>query len=263
MLDIIFQNREKSYGAYMLRKRYPHHLFIALTSVCWLFLMSIFMPNWLGNTVQAVLPMIDRGEIKFTILPPAPPIPEKEIIIPPAPPERPKIQITLHLIPEPTLQEELPDEEAVINDNKTLETASTLGTVEQEGEDIWDFDEAVIGTGEGPPDVISIQEDDDPDINAFNFDVTPPAAVNLDEIQRAIKFPEAAVISGTHGKVIIRILVDEHGKYKKHKITKSSHPLLSQAVEKELQRLVFSPAIQASRPVSCWVNIPFVFKIVN
>lgn len=263
MLDIIFQNREKSYGAYILRKHYPRHLFIALILSCWLFLMAIFMPNWLSDTVKAVIPTVNKGEIKLTILPPTSPIPEKEIVIPPTPPERPKIKITQNLRPEPTPPEDLPDEKPIINDNETLEKASTLGTIEQEGEDIWDFDEAIIGEGDGPPDVIRTEEDDDPGINDLNFDVIQPKAINLADIQKAIRFPEAAIISGTTGRVVVRILVDKHGKYKKHKVIKSSHPLLSAAVEEELKGLVFTPAIQGDRAVSCWVNIPFVFKLME
>lgn len=263
MLDIIFQNREKSYGAYFLRKNYPRHLLIALTVVCWLFLMAIFTPGWLGKTVEAVIPIVNSGEhILRPVLPP-PPIPEKEIIIPPAPPERPKIKITANLIPEPTPPEEIPDDEPVINDNETLEKASTLGIQEQEGEDIWDFNENMLEAGDGPPEVIRTEADEDPDINDINFDVKLPQAVNLRDIQQAIKFPEAAIISGTTGRVVVRILVDQHGKYKHHKVIKSSHPLLSAAVEDKLKGLVFTPAIQGDRSVSCWVNIPFVFKIVD
>jgi protein TonB len=263
MLDIIFQNREKNYGAYILRKQYPRHLFIALILSCWLFLMAIFMPNWLSDTVKAVIPIVNKGEITFVELPPAPPINKKEIVIPPAPKERPKIKITQNLIPEPTPPDELPDEEPKINDNETLEKASTLGTIEQEGEDIWDFDEAIITEGDGPPDVIKTEEDEDPGIGDVNFDVTLPKAINLTDIQKAIKFPEAAIISGTTGRVVVRILVDKHGKYKKHKVIKSSHPLLSAAVEEELKGLVFTPAIQGDRAVSCWVNIPFVFRLME
>jgi protein TonB len=209
------------------------------------------------------MPVINSGDIILRPVLPQPPLPEQEMIIPPAPPEPPKIKITSILIPEPTQQDDLSDEQPVINDNKTLETASTLGTIEQAGEEFWDIENFVEGDGSGPPDVIKIEEDNDPGINDFNFGVTQPEAINLDEIQKAIKFPEAAVISGTTGKVVVRILVDKFGKYKDHKITKSSHPLLSQAVEEELRKLVFTPAIQADRPVSCWVNIPFVFRLMN
>ena len=48
-----------------------------------------------------------------------------------------------------------------------------------------------------------------------------------------------------------------------HKVLKSPHPILTEAVEKHIHRLWFTPALAGKCPVRSWVNIPFRFRLVN
>lgn len=101
----------------------------------------------------------------------------------------------------------------------------------------------------------------EPDMNKFVLVQEQPKPINLDEVKMAIDYPLIAREMEIQGQVIVRILVDKKGKYVKHIIAKAGHPILQKEVEKWLDFLVFSPAIQGGNPIRFWVNIPFNFKL--
>ena len=108
-----------------------------------------------------------------------------------------------------------------------------------------------------------VEKKAEPDINAFVFAEEEPKPVNMSDIQKAIGYPQIARDAGIEGNVVVRVLVDELGNYKRHKIINQVHPILAKAVEKEINRLKFTPAIQGGKPIPFWVNIPFNFKLIN
>ena len=78
-----------------------------------------------------------------------------------------------------------------------------------------------------------------------------------------IGYPQIARDAGIEGRVIIRVLVDEHGNYVRHRVISSVHPMLTKACAEHLAELQFTPAIQGGRPIKFWVNIPFMFTLIN
>lgn len=88
-----------------------------------------------------------------------------------------------------------------------------------------------------------------------------PKQLNLDEVRKKIGYPEKAQKAKIEGLIIARVLVDKEGKYKKHKVVRSAHLILQEAVEKYLPELRFEPAMQGGKPIAFWVNIPFRFKL--
>ena len=67
--------------------------------------------------------------------------------------------------------------------------------------------------------------------------------------------------AGIEGMVVVRVLVDKQGKYEKHMVLKNPHPILTQAVENKLSKLVFKPAIVTGRPADTWVTLPIKFQL--
>ena len=109
----------------------------------------------------------------------------------------------------------------------------------------------------------SLQVIEEPEFNEFIFAEKEPEALNMEDIQRLIIYPQIARDAGIQGSVVVRILVDEQGRYVKHRVINNPHPILTKAVERELEKLVFSPAIRDGKPMRFWVNIPFNFKLLN
>lgn len=122
--------------------------------------------------------------------------------------------------------------------------------------------ESTIGTAE------VIQENplellEAPGINEFIVVEQEPKPLNMVDVQRLIGYPHEARKLGIQGNVVVRVLLNKEGRYLSHKVLNGVSPLLSDEVEKYIPEIRFSPAIQAGKPISFWVNIPFVFKLLD
>lgn len=91
----------------------------------------------------------------------------------------------------------------------------------------------------------------------------PPEAINMESIKKAIGYPPQARYSNLEGTVIIRLLVNEKGKYMSHEVIESPSLTLKVAVENHIRRLKFKPAIKDGKPIPFWINIPFNFVLVD
>lgn len=100
-----------------------------------------------------------------------------------------------------------------------------------------------------------------PHVDAFVAVDKLPAAINFSKISSDITYPAYAKEKGIEGVVIARILVDEQGKYVRHKILKYDNCGMRFNVEKKLSKLQFQPAEKDGEPVAIWVNLPFKFSL--
>lgn len=258
--DMVFEDRERNYGAYFLRKKYPRYLTTAVGIVVFLALCGSFGPllaksmGWISETLE-----LEEREVVIQIseLPPPPPI--DDLNDPPPPPPPPVIKEIKQVdfrIPEPSPEPDLEDTTTIHKIEDLVD--QNLGFDEVEGDDL-DLPFIISEGGEEPEVLI----DNDPSPRDFQPVDAEPVPINLRDIQKLIGYPSIAQQSGVQGKVILRILVDKQGRYKKHIMHKSDHPLLSDVVEKHISKLKFTPAIQGNRPIKFWVNIPFNFVLQN
>jgi protein TonB len=260
--EMVFEERERSYGAYYLRKRYPQALTIGTTAISVAALLLVFGPM-LINRFGLFKKEDKKKTIAITInmedLPPPPPLDEDQPP-PPPPPDMPPPQVKTiaFQIPEPTPEEEL-EEDATIVEVEELKEAPAIGLENKEGSDEGFFTGEVDAEGD-IPEVIVEQE---PDANDFIFAEEEPQPVNMAEVQKLIGYPQIARDAGIQGTVVMRVLVDKRGAYKKHRVVSQAHPILAQAVESQIGKLKFTPAIQGGKPIEFWVNIPFAFKLLD
>lgn len=78
--NILFETREKSYGAYFLRKQYPKQLLFAFFCVSVLFSLAILIPFLLGNAMKKP-PAKEQASLIEDLPPPPPPLqPSNEAI---------------------------------------------------------------------------------------------------------------------------------------------------------------------------------------
>ncbi|MFT3910414.1 MAG: energy transducer TonB [Ferruginibacter sp.] len=142
ILDIIFEDRNKAYGAYELRKSYSQRLTKALI-ITGSFLLLIFLgtllTNFINDNSKKEIDVLDTqmAEIKTDEPPPPPPPPP-----PPTPPPPPEIKQVQFVPPVVKKDEEVkPDEkieeikeDAAIS-TKTVETENTNQVVQAPVED--------------------------------------------------------------------------------------------------------------------------------
>lgn len=130
-LDILFEYRNKNYGAYQLRRSYPRYLARALGIGFLMILFGLVLPNLL-SAVSKVFPATE-AEAPTLVLGTPPPAPEKVIVPPPpaaAAPNRPMQRLVPPVV---TTDEEAPDDE-VIPITDLTDSKAEIGTKNQEGD---------------------------------------------------------------------------------------------------------------------------------
>ncbi len=141
ILDIIFEDRNKAYGAYELRKSYSQRLTKALI-ITGSFLLLIFLgtllTNFINDNSKKDIDVVDTqmAEIKPENTPPPPPPPPP---VPPPPPEIKQVQFVPPVIkkdeevkPDEKI-EEIKEDQAI--STKTVETENTNQVVQAPVED--------------------------------------------------------------------------------------------------------------------------------
>lgn len=127
-LDILFEGRNKEYGAYELRKTYNRRITIAISGmflVCLLFFLSQVLAKDTDNeTDKIIVQDVQLEDIKTEEKKPEPPPPP-----PPPKPEPPKVEITKFTPPKIVRDEEV--KEPPPPQEKLEETK--IGTINQEG----------------------------------------------------------------------------------------------------------------------------------
>lgn len=256
--DIVFEERNKEYGAYVLRKRYARNVTVAFLAGTAIVIFALLFPLIL-SFIEGLSPAEEEEIKKVTIveMTEAPPIDEeKQPELPPeevAPP--PKKSAIKFVIPEPVPDEEAKPEETIVNveeiKDKNVDVENREGT--EEG---FDF-----GEKEGTGVVEAPKEEEEPDPNAFMAVEKEPAPVNMGDFKKNIGYPPQAKEANIQGKVILKVLVDKSGSVEKHIVIKSPNPLLTEACVNQLKTLKFTPAIQAGKPTKFWVVVPVDFKL--
>ncbi len=130
LLDIIFDGRNKNYGAYNLRKTYPRRLMEALLITTALCVVTIGIPQLLSlksakKNEQMYVKDVSLEDLKQEDKKPEPPPP------PPPKQEPPKVEITKFTPPKIVKDEEVREEDEVKEVAKMEDTK--IGTINQEG----------------------------------------------------------------------------------------------------------------------------------
>ena len=131
ILDIIFEGRNKEYGAYDLRKTYNKRIGIALLVMvvaCLLLIMTTLFGKGLGDDENEIIVKdMQLEDIKKEEKKPEPPPPPP----PPPAPEPPKVEITKFTPPQIVKDVEVKPEEQ-IKEIEDMEDTK-IGTINQEG----------------------------------------------------------------------------------------------------------------------------------
>lgn len=79
--------------------------------------------------------------------------------------------------------------------------------------------------------------------------------INKYEVKKAI----GPASDGTQGYILMRVKVDENGNYIAHKIMVKGSDALTDACEKHIDKLTFTPAYENGEAVESWVSVSFDF----
>jgi periplasmic protein TonB len=270
LLDLVFDGRNKEYGAYELRKQYNRRLTIALTSTA-LGLLLIFLTSFLISAVNDK----SKGQVQVQELkledivqeeknePPPPP--------PPKPPEPPKVEMAKFTPPKVVKDEEVKEEEKPPEVEKLEDTK--IGTSNQEGIK----DEGIVAPPVDQGGVVEAPKSDDEDkvfqkveidaefpggTSAWFKYVTREIERNIDELQD----------DGKSGTVVVLFIVDKEGAVSEVRAMPcgeagvanclgAGSKLAEVAVNAIRKGPKWKPAVQNGRNVKAYRRQPVTFKL--
>ncbi len=214
LLDIIFDGRNKEYGAYELRKAYRKRLLTALLVMGGLCLAIFVSALIASSTKDDKIVMQDVEDVNLTEVkqrdePPPPPPPPP----PPQPPEPPKVEIAKFTPPQIVKDEEVREEDKPPEQEKIAE--AKIGVINQEG--IKD-----IGLVAPPVESKSVAEVIAPKVVEEDYEKVFTKVENPAEfpggaaewtryLQKNLRYPDDAVDNGTQGVVRVQFIVDKEG----------------------------------------------------
>jgi len=265
-LDILFDGRNKEYGAYELRRQYNKRVRNALVGTSSLFILLLggyLVSNWVKASEdegpkKPVIKEIKMEDVKIPDDPKTPPPPPP----PPAPPPpvKPSVQFTPPVIKKDA--EVPPDEEPPKHEDikdKSISTKTVEG--DPNGIDAGLLEDSK-GTGvvEAPP--APAKEE------IFTFVEQPPTFPGGEEalnkyLNKNIRYPRVAQENGISGTVFVQFVVDSDGNIKDVKTVGAAK---GGGLEEEAIRVVKSmpkwkPGKQNGRQVSVQFNLPIRFTL--
>ncbi|AMJ67984.1 energy transducer TonB [Hymenobacter sp. PAMC 26628] len=262
--DIVFEGRNKNYGAYVLRQLYQRNVTRSLIIATALLILLVAFPliaqyirdrqpkeDLKKNLTENVL--MDAPPLDDTKPPPPPPPPEAP---PPPPPKLTTIKFTPPVIKkdEEVKQEDVPDQEEL--KDKAVATVTVKGNT-----DAQDLSEL---SGEGNKVVEEVV-----DTKVYQYVEQMPQlpggggnAAIVAAIQKSTKYPRMAQNNGVEGRIFVSFTVNAEGDVSDVKVVKG----LGSGLDEETIRAVktlpkFIPGKQNGRAVSVSFTVPITFKI--
>ena len=264
VLDIIFEGRNKDYGAYELRKSYNKRLITSLAAVAALILL-LFIGYIVSNILEnnkakndVVVQDVQLEEIKQEERKEEPPPPP-----PPKPPEPPKVEMAKFTPPKIVKDEEVKEEEKPPEVEKLEETK--IGTMNQEG--VKDegivappADDAGKGVVEAPR-----KEDEDWDKTFTKVEIESEypggAAAWQRYLNRSLRYPQEAIDNEVQGPVVVQFIVDKEGTVSDVEAISGPQELRAEAVRVIKKSGKWTPAVQNGRQVKSYKKQPIVFRL--
>ena len=261
--DIVFEGRNKAYGAYVLRRLYQRHVTRALIIATAIFALLVFFPL-IAQYLKDKLPKEPKKNLQENVLMDAPPLDDTKPPPPPPPPEAPPppppklstIKFTPPVVKkdEEVKKEEVPDQEEL--KDKTVATVTVKGNT-----DAPDLSEL---SGAGDKVVEEVVEN-----KVYTYVEQMPQLPGgggngaiVAAIQKATKYPPLALRNQVEGRIFVSFTVNAQGDVSDVKVVKG----LGSGLDEETIRAVktlpkFIPGKQNGRAVSVSFTVPITFKI--
>jgi periplasmic protein TonB len=264
ILDIIFEGRNKDYGAYELRKTYNNRIvksLVVMGSMVALLVIGNVVSGF-GKKAQIPKPDITDFNLENVKEPKAPVLPPPPVI------KAPPVQVAMKQFTPPLIvkTDVPPEEKPPVNDD--LDKVR-IGKVNVAGA-ADDGTDAPAVAGDGGKGLIEAPKkaDDDNDGRPFmkvEVDASFPGgpAAWLRFLNKNLRSPDEAVQNGISGKVVVQFIVDKEGNVSD--VVAVSGPeqggLREEAVRVIKKSGKWTPALQNGRYVKAYRFQPVIFQI--
>ncbi|SIT95050.1 outer membrane transport energization protein TonB [Pontibacter indicus] len=263
--DIVFEGRNRAYGAYLLRQIYNKHITIAATVAIALFFLFLSIPliTKMIKGDQEEEQVVDRIVTEVDLAPPPPldeatpppPPPPPPDLPPPPPPVRAQVKFT----PPVVKRDNEVQEEEKVPDQSELEDVD-IGTKTVEGVKGAPLD---LGDIDGTSDVVAEVVEEKPYTYVEQMPEFPGGEGEMMKyLGKNIRYPAAAQRAGVEGLVVLSFVVSRTGEISEIEVVKS----LGSGTDEEAVRVVktmpkWSPGKQNGRSVPVRYTLPVRFAI--
>ena len=262
-LSLVFEGRNKEYGAYVHREESSDRHLKALILITVVALVLISLPKVINMVSPAQDKIVSRKvEVKTTAIETGNEVPDTKVIAPPA---LPKLKPSILFTPPVITASEIPDEELMktqieLTDSKAAISIATVIDGDEDGVDIATLGEITGGEGSG-----GAGKKDEPRTFAEVMPVFPGGEAALMKwLSDNIRYPQSAIDQNIQGRVTLRFVVKSDGKIDQVEVLRGLHP----SCDKEAVRVIkmmepWIPGKQNGNPVSVYFSLPVYFKLNN
>ena len=247
--DIVFENRNKEYGAYNIRKRYHRALLIGFIIGMVVLTVTIIAPYFRASAQQksarqkerevvAVMENLDQPDQLQIEAPPPPPPAETQQQIKYVAPE-----VVDSIKPEEEVQLMTMDESV-----ETVQDEEVVEVVEVVEEEVQEYK---------PPEEVFVIVEEMP-----SFPGGTEALFKF--IYDNIEYPRDALENGIEGNVVVRFCVTYQGKIEQASVIRGIHPSLDAEAIRLINSLpAWNPGKQAGNPVNVWYTLRVQFQLLK
>lgn len=258
LLEILFINKNKEYGAFQLRKKYKLFMSASLWAAILLFVVGTTAPLIYSYLKPKAEVKLNRKRVvQITELAEPPSIGEKKEIQQVEAP--PPLKSTIKFLPPVVKADEEVTEEYI----PTVEELHNIdpGTKTQEGQE-GGIDYSLIEVEETVEEEI-VEEKEEPFTYVEEMPSYPTGMEDLMVfIAQNITYPEIAKRAGVEGKVFVQLVVEKDGNITDVRVAKG----IGAGCDEEAMRVCkllpkWKPGKQNGKPVRVRMVIPFLFKL--
>lgn len=253
--DIVFEYRNKDYGAYTNRRSYSKHVVLAAIITVVTAALILAYPKiveWIKGQTEEPVPELKT--VKYTDLAPPPPIqntpPPPQVNIPPP------VKTIIKYLPPKVTDKEIVEEEEMPTIEEVKQNDVGSENIEGTGEVV--FDEPVQEV------VAEAKEDEDKVFMVVEQQAEYPGGLGemAKFLQKNVRYPAAARRMGIEGSVFVSFIVDKEGKISDPQVVKG----ISAECDKEAVRVVnlmppWKAGKQNGRSVKSRFVLPIKFKL--
>ena len=254
--EIIFEFRNKEYGAYVLRKKYNKYMTIAL-SIGILVICTVLITPYLSAKAA-----FERGEVReertVEIIMEDLDMPSEDFAPPPPPPPPP---------PEDAVQQQryVPP---VVVDSVSFEDEVAFMTFDEIREEVVDraVDEVIeIVTAVTTIEVADVEAEPEPFTFVEEMPMFPGGDAELLKfLSEVVVYPERAKENNIQGIVYLQFAVTAQGAVGEVRVLRGVDPLLDAAAIEAVRKLpAFRPGRQGGMAVPVWYQVPVRFQLLE
>ena len=252
--DIVFEFRNKEYGAYIIRKKYNKYMTISLLIGIFIICTALITPYL--RTKAAVARGAAREDREVVVEMENLDMPERDFEAPPPPPPPPPsdaVQQTAY-VPPVVVDSVKPEEEMQFMIASDI--AATV--VDRAVDDVV----VAVAVDEGPR-VIEDVDAQPAFIVVEEMPLYPGGDIALMTfLQNAVVYPERAKENNIQGRVFLQFVVTSTGAIGEVRVLRGVDPLLDEAATAAVKQLTgFRPGRQGGVAVPVWYQVPITFQL--